>query len=64
MENKHNTSDETVNSSLEYFYADSSKVEIQNSKTCYFRRNGPGKNIKVARLLGNALNDVEHVGFT
>ena len=34
MENKHNTSDETANSSLEYFYADSSKAETQTSKTC------------------------------
>ena len=34
MENKHNTSDETVNSSLECSYADPSKVETQNSKTC------------------------------
>ena len=34
MENKHNTSDETANSSLEYFYADSGKVESQTSDTC------------------------------
>ena len=34
MENKHNKSDETVDGSLEYFYADSGKVESQTSNTC------------------------------
>ena len=34
MENKNNKSDETVDSSLKYHYADSGKVESQTSKTC------------------------------
>ena len=34
MENKDNKSDETVDSSLKYLYADSGKVETQTYKTC------------------------------